>query len=145
MTRPSRVEMLLEVAGVIARRSTCNRLNVGAVIARDGRILATGYNGPPKGMEHCNHLITTWDASKDPACQLAVHAEANAIAFSARYGTALDGSELFVTHSPCHNCAKLVINAGIIRVYYAIEYRESHGLDLLGLAGVDTPWGNGQS
>lgn len=134
MTRPSRVEMLLEVAGVIARRSTCNRLNVGAVIARDGRILTTGYNGPPKGMEHCEHDL------HEGACQLAVHSEANAIAFSARYGTALDGAELFITHSPCHNCAKLIINAGIIRVYYAIEYREPHGLDLLELAGVETQW-----
>lgn len=132
MSRPSRPDMLLEVASVIARRSTCNRLNVGAVIAREGRILATGYNGPPAGMSHCDH------GEHAGPCQVAVHAESNAIAFAARYGTATNIAELFLTHSPCHTCAKLIIVAGIIKVYYIIEFREPHGVDLLEMAGVET-------
>lgn len=130
--RPSRVDTLLRVAAVIAERSTCNRLNVGAVVARDGRILTTGYNGPPSGMDHCEH------EEFEVQCNLAVHAEANAIAFAARYGMSTDGAELFVTHAPCHNCAKLIINAGILRVYYSIEYRLTHGTDLLEDAQVET-------
>jgi dCMP deaminase len=139
VNRPSRVATLLEVAHVISSRSTCNRLNVGAVVARDGRILTTGYNGPPSGMDHCDH------EEHEGPCQMAVHAEANAIAFAARYGMSTDFSELFLTHSPCHTCAKLIINAGIVRVFYAIEFREPHGLDLLELAGVETQWVNGLS
>lgn len=130
--RPTRIQTLLTVASVIAQRSTCNRLNVGAVVARDGRILTTGYNGPPSGMDHCEH------EEFELQCNLAVHAEANAIAFAARYGMATQGAELFVTHAPCHNCAKLVINAGIVRVYYSIEYRLTHGTDLLEDAEVET-------
>lgn len=133
--RPTRSATLLEVASVIARRSTCNRLNVGAVVAREGRILTTGYNGPPAGMSHCEHEL------HEGPCQIAVHAEANAVAFAARYGMSTDQAELFLTHSPCHTCAKLIINAGIVRVYYLIEFREPHGLDLLEMAGVETHYG----
>jgi dCMP deaminase len=130
--RPSRIDTLLEVAAVIAKRSTCNRLQVGAVVARDGRILTTGYNGPPSGMDHCEH------EEFETQCNLAVHAEANAIAFAARYGFSTDGAEMFLTDSPCHNCAKLIINAGIVRVYYSREYRLTHGTDLLEDAEVET-------
>lgn len=133
--RPSRSETLLNVAAIIAKRSTCNRLNVGAVVARDGRILTTGYNGPPSGMDHCDH------EEFEVQCNLAVHAEANALAFAARYGMSTDGAEMFLTDSPCHNCAKLIINAGIVRVYYSNEYRLTHGVDLLEDAGVETHYG----
>jgi len=133
--RPTRSETLLDVAEIIARRSTCNRLNVGAVVARDGRILTTGYNGPPSGMDHCEH------EEFEIQCNLAVHAEANALAFAARYGMSTDGAEMFLTDSPCHNCAKLIINAGIVRVYYSKEYRLTHGVDLLEYAGVETHYG----
>lgn len=130
--RPTRHQTLLTVAAVIAQRSTCNRLNVGAVVAREGRILTTGYNGPPSGIDHCQH------EEFETQCNLAVHAEMNAIAFAARYGMATQGAELFVTHAPCHNCAKLIINAGIVRVYYTMEYRLTHGVDLLEDANVET-------
>lgn len=132
MTRPTRIETLLHVAALYAERSTCNRLHVGAVIARSGRILATGYNGPPSGMDHCEH--EEWEGP----CMLAVHAESNAIAFAARHGVTTDLCELYVTHSPCHNCAKLIINAGIKAVYYSTEFRDLHGIDLLEMAGVET-------
>lgn len=131
--RPRRWELLLDIAELVATRSTCNRLAVGAVIARDARPLSTGYNGPPSGMDHCEH-----DLSDGRACELAVHAEANAIAFAARFGTPTHGTELYVTHSPCVQCAKLIINAGIRTVWYRIEYRELTGIDLLEAAGVET-------
>ena len=97
-------------------RSTCNRLHVS-------------------GMDHCEH--EEWE---NP-CEIAVHAEANAIAFASRYGMATQGAELFVTHAPCHTCAKLVVNAGIVRVYYSHEFRSMHGVDLLEQAGVETHYG----
>ena len=135
--RPTRQQMLIHVALVIAQRSTCTRLHVGAWIARDGRILTTGYNGPPAGMDHCTH--TAGRALGDEiGCEVAVHAEANAIAFAARYGMGTDQAELYVTHSPCIACAKLIINAGIVKVVYATEYRSYEGLDLLEKARVET-------
>ena len=133
--RPSRSQTLLEVAAVIANRSTCTRLHVGAVVARDGRILTTGYNGPPSGMGHCEH------EEFETQCKVAVHAEKNAIAFAARYGMATDGAEMFLTDSPCYDCAQTIIQAGIVRVYYSREYRLTHGVDLLEDAGVEAHYG----
>jgi dCMP deaminase len=131
MTRPTRIQTILSVAKLFAERSTCPRLHVGAVIARDGRIQATGYNGPPAGMDHCVHL-------DDSGCTRSVHAEANAIAFAARHGVMTNGCELYLTHSPCHTCAKLIVNAGIIKVIYSSEFRDLEGLDLLELANIET-------
>lgn len=145
--RPTRSDTLLRVAVIIAERSTCNRLSVGAVVAREGRILTTGYNGPPSGMPHCNHppqdVFSKYinQANENPACTAAVHAERNALAFAARYGMATDGAEMFVTHSPCLNCAQSIIQAGIIRVYYGTEFRSLDGLDLLEAAGIETHYG----
>jgi dCMP deaminase len=146
--RPSRSQTLLDVAALIARRSTCNRLSVGAVVAREGRILTTGYNGPPSGMPHCDHppgeVIRKYinlTAKDTGSCTAAVHAERNALAFAARYGMATDGAELFVTHSPCLNCAQSIIQAGIVMVYYGLEFRDLSGLDLLEAAGVETHYG----
>lgn len=148
-TRITRAQMLLDVAATIARRSTCNRLAVGAVVALSGRILTTGYNGPPAGMPHCDHEmieirspsnpypITKYPADGPNGCQASVHAEANAIAFAARHGVGTDCAELYVTHSPCVACAKLIINAGIVKVIYRIEYRDPAGTDLLEQANVE--------
>ena len=106
MDRPTRDETTMYVAQAIAERGTCCRLRVGAVICRDGRILATGYNGAPAGMPHCEH-----EKGDDTPCEVTVHAEANAIAFAARHGVRTEGAELHTTHSPCLTCAKLIINA----------------------------------
>lgn len=133
--RPTRDDTLLGVAELIARRSTCNRLNVGAVIARQGRILVTGYNGPPSGMDHCDH-----DPADNTPCKPAVHAERNAIDFAARYGMATEAAELFVTHSPCYDCAKDLAQAGIVRVVYAYRFRDMTGLELLFTRGIETRW-----
>lgn len=122
--------MLMEIAEVVANRGTCNRLHVGAVISRDGRILSMGYNGQAAGLPHCEH-----GPGEDP-CVRAVHAEANSLAFAARHGTAVDQTDMHVTHSPCINCAKLIINSGIVNVYFRVPFRDTSGVELLGVAGV---------
>jgi dCMP deaminase len=128
--RPTRPEWLFDIATLTATRSTCNRLAVGALIVREGRVQGMGYNGPPAGFPHCEH--ESWEGP----CKLAIHAEKNAIDFAARYGHSTDGCELFVTHAPCHECAKDIIQAGIIHVHFLQEFRDMHGVDLLNLAGV---------
>lgn len=131
--RPTRDQMLMDMAQVIASRGTCTRLHVGAVIARDGRSLSMGYNGAPAGMPHCNH---TMDEDPSVTCPRVVHAEANAIIWAARWGVSTDGTELFTTHMPCLVCANLIVNAGIMRVVYSIDYRVRDGLDMLRQAKV---------
>lgn len=130
--RITRDQMLMEIAEVVAKRGTCSRLQVGAVISKGGRIITTGYNGAPAGLPHCDHISTT----NTSGCKTAEHAERNAIAWAARHGLALDGAELHCTHAPCLDCARSIINAGIIRVFYLHPYRIVDGVDLLGDAGI---------
>lgn len=137
MERPSRDEICMQIAHVVAYRGTCDRARVGAVIARDGRILVTGYNGPPAGLPHCSHASGRDGVSDTGGCLRAVHAEANAIAYSARHGIATEGATLYCTHLPCLKCAELIVNAGLSTVYYAADYRIKDGEVLLRRAGVD--------
>lgn len=124
----------MRTAAVISARGTCTRAFVGAVLAKEGRIISTGYVGAPSGLPHCSDVGDQIGA--DGGCTRTVHAEANAIAFAARAGTSTEGSELYCTHSPCLGCAKLIINAGITAVYFENYYRELDGLALLDDAGV---------
>lgn len=147
----------MSIARLTAAQSTCDRKNVGAVIALDGRIIGTGYNGAPAGMPHCDHSCTcqfpngefefnpdtlgrpmnhTEQCPRIKPCTVAVHAEANVIAFCAKYGLKTSGATLYTTLSPCYTCAQLIINAGINRVRYANAYRDPSGLQLLFDAGV---------
>jgi dCMP deaminase len=133
--RPSRYQTMFSVVTSIAQRGTCERLQVGAVLALEGRILSTGYNGAPAGLPHC--LAVGCEIDPDThRCVRTVHAEANAIAWAARYGVPVKGSDLYCTDAPCLDCAKLLINAGIQRVYYKRDYPDHRGLDLLTRAGV---------
>lgn len=132
--RPSEREQLLAYAEVAARRGTCSRLKVGAVIAQRGRPVSSGYNGSPSGLPHCDH-----SDGVDQSCTAVVHAEANAIAFAARHGTCVNGGLLVSTHSPCLGCANLIINAGIGGVIYAELYRSDEGVRRLRSAGL-TVW-----
>jgi len=125
--RPSREEMMMGIARQVASRSTCDRLHVGAIITRDSRVISTGYNGNVSGAPHCYHR----ELEDNFPCDSAVHAEANAIVFAARHGVAVHESEVWTTHQPCLGCAKLIINAGIWRVYYQNSYRLREGLELL--------------
>lgn len=135
--RPSRDEVLVKHAELVAQRSTCLRNQVGAVLARRGRIISTGYNGTPSNMPHCNAR----DCGPDHACTKTVHAEANAIAFAARYGIETEGATLYTQVSPCNDCAKLIINAGIYRVVYTDNYRDTSPLLMLEDAGIGiTHW-----
>lgn len=133
LERFSRDELLGNIAQLVAKRSTCLRGSVGAVLAFDGRIVSMGYNGAPAGMPHCDET----NCEQPGGCKRTVHAEANTIAFAAKSGIATQGATMYCTHSPCNDCAKLIINAGIVRVMYWEEYRDPHPLLLLEQAGVN--------
>lgn len=143
--RPSREESLVDTAFIWAKRGTCSRLQVGAVVHREGRILVQGYNGAAAGLPHCNHDCTCPVNRRGPhrhhcpaitPCLRSTHAEANAIAFAARWGVELRGSSLVVTHQPCINCSMLIVNSGIVSVTYVLPYRLADGVSLLGEAGI---------
>lgn len=132
MPRISRDEMLMEIALIVKQRSTCLRRQVGAVLTKDGRVISTGYNGAPAGVPHC----TPEKCNAEQPCIDTIHAEANAIAFASRYGYSTDGTTLYTTASPCRECAKLLINAGVTEVVYDDEYRDTSPLRLLTGVGI---------
>ena len=134
--RISRQDMFTDVIKVLAQRSTCNTKRVGALLAKDNRIISTGYNGSPKGSTHCDEVGCKKD--QEGACVRTVHAEANVIAFAARYGISSEGTTLYTTMAPCFTCAKLIINAGIVAVYYVEPYRLEDGLTALEESGIET-------
>lgn len=134
-SRLSRDQMLMEVARVVAFRGTCTRAFIGAVIAKDGRIISSGYVGAPAGAPHCSDVGC--EIGTHNGCIRTVHAESNAIAFAAKFGSSTDGATLYTTLSPCNDCAKLIINSGIKRVVYHNEYRDSRGLRMLEESGVE--------
>lgn len=133
--RITRQDMFTDIIKVLAQRSTCNTRRVGALLAKDNRIISTGYNGPPRGAPHCDEVGCNKD--KNGACIRTVHAEANVIAFAARYGISSEGTTLYTTVAPCFTCAKLIINAGIIAVYYIEEYRMRDGIEALIENGIE--------
>lgn len=136
--RPGWDYYFMEIAHMVATRATCNRgvdlkyvsgfRGVGAVIAKDKVLLSTGYNGSPRGMEHCDdvgHEVV------EGHCIRTVHAEANAIAQAAKNGVRIDGATLYTTASPCYDCFKLLINAGVKRVVYGQYYDSRYGMSKL--------------
>lgn len=150
-SRPSEHEVCMDYARNAARRGTCSRLQVGAVITVSGRLISSGYNGAPSKLEHCDHTCDCrypgteggifWkrhlsDCSSEKPCRVSVHAEANAIAFAARYGISTHKACMYVTHQPCLDCAKLIINSGIETVIFEHVYRDNAGVDLLYAAGI---------
>lgn len=136
MERISRDDMLIQMAELMAQRGTCSRLQVGAIFSRDGRIIATGYNGAPRGLDHCDHE-SGGDLDDSGGCYIAEHAERNAIGFAARHGLALDRSEVHLTHAPCLQCSRSIINAGVVRLTFLHPYRITQGVELLGKAGIE--------
>ena len=110
----------MQIAEAVASRSTCDRAHVGAVLVRDKRILCTGFNGSPAGLDHCDevgHLMI------EGHCVRTIHAEVNAIVQAAQHGVSTNGATCYVTHYPCIHCTKTLINAGIKRVVYNNGYR----------------------
>lgn len=120
----------LEMAQIWAKNSYCQRRQVGALLVKERMIISDGYNGTPSGFEN--------ECEDDNNCTkpYVLHAEANAITKVAKSGNSSDGATLYVTSSPCMECAKLIIQAGIIRVVYCDEYRNADGIELLQRAGV---------
>jgi dCMP deaminase len=120
---------------LLALRSTCTRLAVGATIVREKRIIAGGYNGSISGDEHC---IEQGCYVIDNHCVRTVHAEVNALLQCAKYGTSTNGADLYVTHFPCLPCTKSIIQAGIKNVYYAKSYKNNpYALELFEKANVN--------
>jgi dCMP deaminase len=122
--RPTRDDIFMEMSRSLEKRSICKRNKVGAMILKDGRPISVGYNGPASGEEHCV-------GCEGEACTKSVHAEANAIAFAAKNGMTTGGCTIYTTLAPCINCAKLIVQAGIVRVVYERDYRLKEGLEYL--------------
>ncbi len=125
--RPSWDEYFLEVARLVSRRSTCLRRSVGAVLVKEKKILATGYNGAPSGIKHCSDIGCIREKLKIPSgqrhelCQ-GLHAEQNVLLQAALYGTSTRKSVLYITNQPCAICAKMLINAGIKEIVISGAY-----------------------
>lgn len=139
--RPSWDVYFMDIASRVAQRSTCMRRHVGAVVVLDKRILATGYNGAPSGLQHCEEIGCIRTARNVPSgerhelCR-GLHAEMNAMLQAAKHGISIDGATLYTTSTPCSLCAKMVINAGIRRVVAAGEYPDELGRLMLAEAGI---------
>jgi len=134
MSRPSWDEYFMGIVFEVAKRSTCLRAQVGAIIVRGKRILTTGYNGAPAGLAHCTEVGCLM---RDGHCVRALHAEQNAIIQAALYGVSVAGGVMYVTHQPCLICAKMIINAGIRRIVYGGEYPDELAVQFLEAAGVE--------
>ena len=125
--RPSYDEYFMEMAHLVAKRSTCLRRNVGAILVKDKHILSTGYNGAPKGLEHCSEVgclrkeLGIPSGERHEICR-GLHAEQNAIIQAAVFGISIKNSVLYCTNTPCVVCAKMLINAGVKEIVYSGEY-----------------------
>jgi len=121
LKRPSWDEYFVKITSLVGERATCIKRQVGAIIVKDNRILATGYNGAPKGLSHCSELgclrkeMNVPSGQRHELCR-GLHAEQNAIIQAALYGVSLKGATLYCTNLPCSICAKMIINAGIKKV-----------------------------
>jgi dCMP deaminase len=125
--RPSYDEYFMEMAHVVAKRSTCLRRKVGAILVKEKHILSTGYNGAPKGLRHCSETGCLREDQNIPSgerhelCR-GLHAEQNAVIQAAVFGVSIKGSVLYCTNTPCVVCVKMLINAGVTEIIYAGEY-----------------------
>ena len=126
----------LQMARIWAQNSYCQRRQVGALVVKEGTIISDGFNGTPSGFE--NHCEDENNVTKP----YVLHAEANAITKLARSSNNSDGSTIYITASPCIECAKLIIQAGIKRVVYGEQYRLTDGVDLLERAGIEVIYMN---
>ena len=140
-TRPSWDEYFMQITRQVATRSTCLRRQVGALIVLDKRIIATGYNGGPAGLAHCLDIGCLREQLGIPSGQQhelcrGIHAEQNAIVQAARFGLPIDGSVLYCTTQPCAQCAKMLINAGVVEVVYEQAYPDDLACSLLEESGM---------
>ncbi|MCH4221043.1 MAG: cytidine/deoxycytidylate deaminase family protein [Eggerthellaceae bacterium] len=139
--RPSWDEYFMTLADEVATRTTCLRRAVGAVVVKDRRILATGYNGVPSGLRHCAETgcmrqeLNIPSGQRHEMCR-GLHAEQNAIIQAARYGINIAGASIYITTQPCVVCAKMLINAGIIEVIYKNPYNDALAQELIAESGM---------
>jgi dCMP deaminase len=131
----------MEIATLVAKRSTCIRRQVGAILVKEKRILASGYNGAPSGLSHCLDIGCLRQEADVPSgkqhelCR-GLHAEQNVIIQSAYHGVSIKGSDLYCTNKPCVICSKMIINAGIKKVYFAEGYDDPMSDKMLAEAGL---------
>ena len=137
--RPGLDEYFMDIARVVAKRSTCLRRQVGAVIVKGKQIVSTGYNGAPAGHPHCAEVgcarVGVPSGQRSEICR-AAHAEQNAINFAARYGIPIDGATIYTTSYPCSWCAKSIINSGIKEVIFGEDYPDTLAKDILSIIDV---------
>ncbi len=140
--RPSWETYFMDIAVLVAKRSTCLRRSVGAVVVKDKRVLSTGYNGAPMNIEHCRvtgcirEKMNIPSGERHELCR-GIHAEQNAIIQAAYHGVSIKDGVLFCTNLPCSICAKMIINAGIRTIYYLSGYADTMSEEMLEAAGVD--------
>lgn len=140
--RPSWEEYFMDITKLVAKRSTCTRRAVGAIIVKDRRILATGYNGAPSHVRHCAEVGCLREQMNVPSgerhelCR-GIHAEQNAIIQAAYHGAPIKGGSLYCTNLPCSICAKMIINAGIVEIVYQSGYADMISEEMLAEAQVD--------
>ena len=141
-SRPSWGTYFMNITNLVAERSTCTRRAVGAVLVKDKRILSTGYNGAPSGLKHCREVgclreqLGVESGKMHELCR-GIHAEQNAIIQAAYHGVSVKGAVIYCTNQPCSICARMIINAGIQKIYYQSGYADSLALELLGEAGIE--------
>ena len=140
--RPSWENYFMSITHLVARRSTCTRRAVGALVVKDKRILSTGYNGAPSNVRHCMDVgcmreqLNVPSGEKHELCR-GIHAEQNAIIQAAYHGVSIKGAALFCTNQPCSICAKMIINAGIKEIYFQEGYADDMAIEMLEEAGID--------
>ena len=140
--RPSWETYFMDITFLVAKRTTCLRRAVGAVIVKDKRVLATGYNGAPTGIEHCSEVgclreqLNVASGKNHELCR-GIHAEQNAIIQAAFHGVSIKGATLFCTNLPCSICAKMIINAGISKICYRSGYADTMSGEMLEAAGIE--------
>jgi len=142
MDRPDWDRYFMDMAHLTAKRSTCLRRHVGAIIVQERHIVATGYNGAPKGIQHCEELGGCYreehnipSGERHELCR-ALHAEQNAIIQAATLAQSIEGATIYITHQPCIICAKMIINAGIRRIVVEEGYPDQMAVDMLAEAGL---------
>ena len=139
--RPDWDEYFLDIADLVSRRASCLRRSVGAVLVKERRILATGYNGAPTGLRHCLELGCLREQCNVPSgerhelCR-GLHAEQNAIIQAALHGVSVKGATIYCTNHPCVICAKMIINAGAAKVIFREGYSDNLSEDMLQEAGI---------
>ncbi len=140
--RPSWEDYFMDIAMLVARRSTCLRRSVGAIIVKDKRILSTGYNGAPSGVRHCAEVgclrekLGIESGKMHELCR-GIHAEQNAIIQAAYHGVSVKDASIFCTNLPCSICAKMIINAGIKKIYYRSGYADEISQDMIQEANIE--------